>query len=190
MNFGDFMKKDEYIKKLEESLSKLEDADRKKVIKKYKSAFTRKTNAGQSEDEIIDSFGNFNELVKSILLEYGIDTPAQESASTIALFFKEFLQVVEEIVDYFTKKDRKEKILLILKILVVLLAISILKLPILFVRDLFAGLISLLFFPLNIIIGFSWRFICEVVYIIIAITVFVKVLNIILHPRKYRRQKK
>ncbi len=183
------MKKDAFLKKLEESLSKLSDEDRKKVLRKYKSTFTRKMNKGMTEEEIIDEFGNYNDLVKKILLDYGIDTPAQESASTIADFFKDFVKVIEDIVVYVSKQDVKDIVMLVLKLLVTLIIISLLKLPILLLRDLGSGVFGLLFMPLSTVLIFCWRFLLEISYVIIAITVFIKVFNIIIKP-SMKKQKK
>ena len=57
------MTKDEFLKKLEDSLAKLNDDDRKKVLRKYKTIFTRKLKNGKNEKEIIEEFGDYNELV-------------------------------------------------------------------------------------------------------------------------------
>lgn len=183
------MKKDEFLKKLEESLVKLTEEDRKKVLRKYKATFTRKTKKGLSEEEIIDEFGNFNDLVKQILLDHGIETPIQESAGTIADFFKEFLKVVEDIVNYIAKQDVADVVTLIVKIIITLICISLLKLPILFIRDLGSGILGLLFMPLSTILIFCFRFFLEIVYVVIAITLFVKVFNIIIKPSKNKSKK-
>ena len=176
------MKKEEFLKKLEESLEKLTEEDRKKVLRKYKSTFTRKTKKGMSEEEIIDEFGNFNDLVNQILTEHGIETTVQESANIIVDFFKEFLQVVEDIVNYIAKQDVQEIITFILKIILTLIFISLLKLPILFIRDLGTGILDFLFMPLSTVLIFCWRFILEIIYVIIAITIFVKAFNNIIKP--------
>lgn len=176
------MKKDEFIKRLEEALSKLPEEDLKKVIRKYKATFTRQMKKGKTEDEIIGEFGNFNELTNNILKEHGIETPAQTSANVITDFFNEFLKVVEDIVNYISKQDLKEIAILILKIVVTLLLISLLKIPILFIRDLGTGILDLLFMPLSTILIFCFRFIVEIFYVILAITIFVKAFNIIIKP--------
>lgn len=182
------MKKEEFLKKLEDSLNRLDENDRKKVLSKYKATFTRKMKEGFKEEEIIEEFGNYNDLINKIYSDYGIATIAQESAHTIADFFREFLQVVEDIVNYIAKQDIKDVLILICKIIVTLILISCLKLPILFIRDLGSGLLDLLFSPLSTILIFCWRFILEIIYIIIAITLFVKVFNIIIKPRNKKKQ--
>lgn len=183
------MKKDEFLKKLEDALSKLNEEDLKKVLRKYKATFTRKTKAGKTEEEIIEEFGNFNELVNKILLEHGFETPIQESAHTITDFFQEFLKVVEDIVNYIAKQDVKDIIILILQIILTLIIISFLKLPILFIRDLGTGILDLLFMPLSTMLIFCWRFLLEIIYIIIAITLFVKAFNIIIKPQVKKKKK-
>ena len=184
------MKKDEFLKKLEEALEKLNDSDRKKVLSKYKSIFTRKLKKGMSEENIVLEFGNFNDLVKKILLDHGIETPVQESATTIADFFKEFLKVVEDIVTYLSKKEAKDIIALIFQIIGCLIIIALLKLPILFIRDLGTNLLDFLFMPLSTVLIFCWRFALEIVYVIIAITLFVKVFNIIIKPNIMEKKSK
>ena len=181
--------KEEFLLKLENALSKLEEADRKKVIRKYKSIFTRKTKQGKTGEEIISEFGNFNDLLNQILKEHNISTPTEDSVNVIAGFFKEFLNVVEDIVNYIAKKDVKEVVTLIIKIVIALLFISLLKLPILFIRDLGTGILSFVFMPLNTILIFIWRFVLEIIYVIIALTLFVKVYNIIIKPN-IKSQKK
>ncbi len=182
------MKKDEFLKKLEESLTKLPDDDLKKVLRKYKSTFTRKLKTGKSEEEIVTEFGNFNDLVNTILKEHGIDTPVQESANTINDFFNEFLKVVEDIVKYIASKDVKEVISLILKLVLTLILISLIKLPFLFIRDLGTGIFSILFAPLSTVLIFCFRFILEILYIIFAITIFVKAFEIIIKPTLKKRK--
>ena len=184
------MKKEEFLKRLEEALNKLTEEDRKKVLRKYKATFTRKRKAGKSDEEIILEFGNFNDLVSEILKEHNIDSPAQESAGIITDFFKEFLNVVEDIVKYITEKSPKEIAVLILKIVLTLILISFLKLPILFIRDLGTGILDILFMPLSTVLIFCWRFILELIYIIIAITLFIKIFNTIINPNKKSKAKK
>ena len=118
------MKKEEFLNRLEEALKKLTDEDRKKVLRKYKATFTRQLKKGKTEEEIVLEFGNFNDLVNEILKEHGIETAVQESAGVITDFFKEFLNVVEDIVKYITEKDSKEIITLIVKIVLTLIVIS------------------------------------------------------------------
>lgn len=183
------MKKEEFLKKLEESLSKLTEEDRKKVMRKYKATFTRKKKKGLSDEEIIDEFGNYSDLVKNILLEHGIETPAQESASTIVDFFKEFLKVVEDIVNYIAKQDVQEIIMLIVKVIITLICLSLLKLPILFIRDLGSSILGYLFMPLSTVLIFCWRFMLEIIYVIVAITLFVKIFNIIIKPSIKKNKK-
>ena len=184
------MKKDEFLKKLEEDLDKLEEADLKKVIRKYKATFTRKAKSGKSEEEIVREFGNYHELVNGILKEHGIETPGQASANTITDFFNEFLNVVEDIVNFIAKRSVTEVVILILKLILMLILISLLKLPILFIRDLGTGILDLLFMPLSTVLIFCWRFMIEILYVIIAITVFVKAFNIIIKPTFKKKKSK
>ena len=114
--------------------------------------------------------------------EHGIETPIQESANTINDFFNQFLKVIEYIVNYIAKKDVKEIVILILKLLLTLIFISFLKLPFLFIRDLATGIFSLLFIPLSTVLIFCFRFILELLYILVAITIFVKIFEIIIKP--------
>ena len=177
------MRKEEFLNKLEEALERLSEEDRKKVLRKYKATFTRKTKSGKTDKEIIEEFGNFNELANKILVEHGLETSVQESAHTITDFFKEFLKVVEDIVDYITKKDILDVVKFVLKVLVALLLISILKIPVLLIRDLGKGIFDLLMEPLSTLLIFTWGFIIEILYVIVAITVFVKIFNSIILPK-------
>ncbi|MFR7666859.1 MAG: hypothetical protein ACLU2J_06315 [Clostridia bacterium] len=79
--------------------------------------------------------------------------------------------------------------MLVLKLLVTLIIISLLKLPILLLRDLGSGVFGLLFMTLSTVLIFCWRFLLEISYVIIAITVFIKVFNIIIKP-SMKKQKK
>ena len=176
------MKKEEFLKKLEESLAKLNEQDLKKVLRKYKTIFTRKQNKGKTDQTIIEEFGDFSDLVNNILKEHGIETPIQESANTINDFFNQFLKVIEYIVNYIAKKDVKEIVILILKLLLTLIFISFLKLPFLFIRDLATGIFSLLFIPLSTVLIFCFRFILELLYILVAISSFVTIFEIIVKP--------
>lgn len=182
------MTKDEFLKKLEDSLAKLNDDDRKKVLRKYKTIFTRKLKNGKNEKEIIEEFGDYNELVNSILKDHNIETPVQESAGTIADFFKEFLDAIENIIEYIVKQPIRDVIKLILQLILIILIISVLKLPVIFVRDLISGLFAYLFIPLSTVLIFCWRFLCEIVYVIIALAIFVKAYTVVLKPKVKKRK--
>lgn len=71
------MTKEHFLRKLSDRLIILSDAERRDLIEEYRTHIDMKMAEGQSETEVIDGFGDFDELVAEILRAYHVDPDYQ-----------------------------------------------------------------------------------------------------------------
>ena len=67
------MKKEEFIKKLREKLSILEEKEIEDIVAEYTGYIEEKMQKGATEEEAIKDFGSIEELTKELLEAYKIN---------------------------------------------------------------------------------------------------------------------
>lgn len=137
--------KEDFIANLEERLNLLEKEKRDSVLKKYKTTITKRVKAGEKEEDVIDSFGDIDLLSNNILKDNGIKktTNTKENSKNIPNsknFFGDFFVTVKGVVDNITKSDYKNIFLMIGELLLIIVVVSLLKLPFILGRELLLSL--------------------------------------------------
>ena len=169
------MNKEEFVRRLETSLDIFEDSVKKQEIENYLKKIEERTKNGESEEEIIKSFGTMTEITETILKSHGIN-PQKLSKKNGFIYkqFEELFQVIHHVIDEMSKNDFQNNLKIILDLLILIAFICLLKIPFILVRNLGDSLIT------NLNITFMsgiWGLIVDIIYIIVALVVFMNIFN-------------
>ena len=169
------MNKEEFVRRLETSLDIFEDSVKKQEIENYLKKIEERTKNGESEEEIIKSFGTMTEITETILKSHGIN-PQKLSKKNGFIYkqFEELFEVIHHVIDEMSKNDFQNNLKIILDLLILIAFICLLKIPFILVRNLGDSLIT------NLNITFMsgiWGLIVDIIYIIVALVVFMNIFN-------------
>ena len=169
------MNKEEFASCLETSLDIFEDSVKKQEIENYLKKIEEREKNGESEEEIIKSFGTITEITETILKSHGIN-PKKLSKKNSFIYkqFEELFQVIHHVIDEMSKNDFQNNLKIILDLLILIAFICLLKIPFILVRNLGDSLIT------NLNITFMsgiWGLIVDIIYIIVALVVFMNIFN-------------
>ena len=169
------MNKEEFVRRLETSLDIFEDSVKKQEIENYLKKIEERTKNGESEEEIIKSFGTMTEITETILKSHGIN-PQKLSKKNGFIYkqFEELFEVIHHVIDEMSKNDFQNNLKIILDLLILIAFICLIKIPFILVRNLGDSLIT------NLNITFMtgiWGLIVDIIYIIVALIVFMNIFN-------------
>ena len=167
------MNKEEFVRKLKIKLDILEDDVFNDEINYYLDIINTKQNENQTEEEIIKSFGNINDIAKKILEKHGINSQKVLTKSNfVTEKFAEIFDVIQRVINAMSKNKAKENIKIIIDILILLLLISLIKIPFILIQNLGDSILLYLENPLIVEI---WALIVDLLYILVAIITFVNI---------------
>lgn len=162
------MKKLEFLQKLTAKLSVLQQSEVAEIINEYTDHIDAKIASGISEEEVINDFGNIDELAKEILLAYHVERKGKTLEDYIAIGLAKINDLTAKVM----RLDSNQLIGLIVKFILLMILFAIVKWPLLLILNLFLGLLDFvswgLFNPLKVILSFSFEvlYFCMAVYLI------------------------
>jgi len=167
------MNKEEFLKTLKDSIDILTEETKEQEVEKYRKEIEKQKEEGLTEEQIIKSFKSIEEIQKEIYLSRGIN-PEKISQKKGSIYKKleELFQVIHRIVEAMSKNNAKENIKIIIDIIVLLLLVCILKIPFILIRNLGEGVLNIFSIPWILEI---WSLIIDIIYIIVAVMVFINV---------------
>lgn len=127
-----------------------------------------------STDDDIKKLGSVDEVCKKIYSSRGIDYAKLHGDTIIHSSFEEMIIIVRNLVDQMGKNDFKSNIKIVFDILLLFVFIALVKVPFIAIRSLGDSL----FEHFNITyISNIWGLIIELIYIAVAIILFVTIFN-------------
>lgn len=167
------LNQEEFIKKLKDKLDILTPEALEEEIKIYESDIESKKTQNLAEEDIIKSFGSLESIEKRILKKHGINPEkVMKKESFIYKKFEELFQVIHRVVDIMSKNDFKENVKIIFDLLILIIFICLIKIPFILVQNLGDSLLSYIDIPY---ISDIWGLIVDLIYIIIAVIIFVNI---------------
>ena len=175
------MNKEQFIAYMNQHLAVIKEDERKDIIDEYINHIDEKVSEGMSEEEVIESFGNIDEMIKEILDAYNIDP--QQAKSTASGFDKKVNEVLDVLFEGFqsflskiTSMDVDSIVRLMFEVLVVLLVLAILRIPFEIMESIGASLLKSLFgYGIGSTFAWIWHLICSILYIVMFIVALINV---------------
>ncbi len=190
------MNKKKFLKLLEEKLQILSEEERNDILNEYKDTIEEKVRHGSSEEEAVADFGSIEELSREILKAYKINPDySKKKEETSKDKVKDIVDQSENLIKKGAKKmsewttdfmdDLKNNgqdwtlelvFEIIIKAIIMLVGLSILRIPFYFIEHLGMSILDLSFPPIDTILSVIWRCLVGIIYfltcILIAIIVF------------------
>lgn len=174
------MKKDEFLEILKSKLEILDEEEVKDIIDEYSEHIDEKIKDGSTEKEAIDEFGDIDELVDGILSAYKINKNYSKKEK-LDSFIDEILisckQVFDKTIKIITHGTFKEVFQLFIFIIIAILICLILHIPFSIVQQGICSIVSSLPDTIYNIITTFTKVVLNVVYALLAIITFIKVLK-------------
>ncbi len=139
----------------------------------YLKQIDEKIQSGLSEEEAIKSLGDISTIQKDILNKRGINP--DKVIKKKGFFYKQFeelFQVIHRVVEQMANNSFKENVKIIVDIFVLIFIICIIKIPFILIQNLGDSVLLAFEYPILLDI---WALILDVLYIIVAIMVFMNV---------------
>lgn len=169
------MKKEEFIKKLRKKLEILDDNEIEDIISEYEGYIEEKVNRGLTEEEAVSELGDFNEIVSDLLAAYKVKEP--KSTTTFNDIINKISKYIDSFMDSISNKSGRDILKLIIEILLILILIWICKIPFGIMKDLGWNLFHELSYPIGRVFYGIWAFLIELCYFILAIVMFIKIID-------------
>ena len=168
------MNKEEFLNKLRKKLDILEDKEIEDIISEYEGYIEEKVSRGLTEEEAVKELGDLNETVNDLLAAYKVK---QKDTNYIKKFINKISQGLDYILNELSNKSGKDILKFVIEIALIILIICIFKIPFLIVKDLGWNIFTSLSSPISNIFYGIWSFIIELSYFIMAIVLFIKIIE-------------
>ena len=167
------LNQEEFIKKLKDKLEILTPEALEEEIKIYELEIERQKDQNIKEEAIIKSFGTIENIVKKILNKHGINPEkVMKKESLLYKKFEELFEVIHRVVDVMSKNELKENIKIVFDLLILIIFISLIKIPFILIQNLGDSLLSYIDIPYSMDI---WGLIVDLIYIVISVIIFANI---------------
>ena len=167
------MNQEEFIKKLRDRLEIFEESVIDEEVNYYLEQIEKQKDQNLEEEQIIASFGDLDKIKKNIFKKHGINpSKVLKKEGFIYKKFEELFQVIHRVVDSMSKNSFQENLKILFDLLILIVFICLLKIPFILVRNLGDSLFAYVSIPL---ISEIWGIIIDLVYIVVAVMVFVNI---------------
>lgn len=172
------MTKEEFINKLKDKLSILNEDEVEDIINEYSEHIDEKIKSGVSEKEATNEFGDIDELVSGILDAYKINKNYNKGQSNLIDDIVDTTKdVFNKTIKIFSNGTFKDILQLFIYILVALLICAIVKIPFYLLQDGFENIISPIPYKFYTTISTIVGIVINLVYVVVAFIVFIKLMN-------------
>lgn len=161
------MNRNTFLKSLRKNLSFLEKEELEKEVLYY---INKIDSSKESDEEIIKSFGSMERIVKEVSKKHGLN---YKTIGKKENWFKTFYNDLVDLSTILKNSDGKKRTKILLDLLLLVVITCVLKIPFIFVRDLGDRLVEIILNN-NITILAVWGFVIEILYVIVALSFFIK----------------
>lgn len=161
------MNRNAFLKSLRKNLSFLE----KEELESEVLLFINKIDSSKEPDEkVIKSFGSMDDIVKEVSKKHGLN---YKTVGKKENWFKKFYNELVDLSTILKNSDGKKRTKILLDLLLLIVVTCVLKIPFIFVRDLGDQLVETILNN-DITILAVWGFVIEILYVIVALSFFIK----------------
>lgn len=174
------MSKDEFLSTLDRKLQVINEKERRDIIDEYRMHIEMKMADGKSEEEVIEDFGNIDELVDEILDAYKINTDRVNQSFDFKFnnFMDDLYNGFKRFISSFTSLEVDDVVKLIFEVIVILIILGLLHVPFSIVEWLGSSILrNVIGFGFGHVLSGIWRVVIELAYAVIFIVVIVNVVS-------------
>lgn len=176
------LNRNRYLQLYKDGLLCFEESYSQKKVLELDEEITKLVDSGKSEEEAIQSLGSIDEHIKKVKREnhVRIDT-IQKKDNFFTTKAEGLWEIVNRIIDVMSKNSAKANGKIILDILILIFLVCIIKIPFILIRDVGERLLAFLSIPILLNL---WHFVIEILYVVLAIVVFLNIFKRWFHNLK------
>lgn len=170
------MSKEEFLRVLERKLDVINEKERKDIIDEYRTHIEMKMQEGKTEEEVIQDFGDIDELVEEILDAYKINTQRvnQSFDAKLNKVLDSLFESFQRFLGSLTSLDVDDVVRLVFEILVILILLSLLHIPFRIISSIGSSLLhSVGGYGIGSLLAMVWRFIIGLGFVVIFVVVLI-----------------
>ncbi|MEJ8737237.1 DUF1700 domain-containing protein [Erysipelotrichaceae bacterium HCN-30851] len=170
------MSKEEFLRVLERKLDVINEKERKDIIDEYRTHIEMKMQEGKTEEEVIQDFGDIDELVEEILDAYKINTQRvnQSFDAKLNKVLDSLFESFQGFLGSLTSLDVDDVVRLVFEILVILILLSLLHIPFRIISSIGSSLLhSVGGYGIGSLLAMVWRFIIGLAFVVIFVVVLI-----------------
>lgn len=167
------MNRNRYLQAYKDGLSIFEESYSQEKVLELDARITKLTETGKSEEEALSNLGEVDKLIEKVYFDNHVRlTKTSKKDNFFTTKAEGLWEVVNHVIDVMSKNSAKANGKIILDILILIFLVCILKIPFILVRDVLERLVSFLAMPIlfNLV-----HFLIEIIYIILAVVVFLNI---------------
>lgn len=170
------MSKEDFLRVLERKLDVINEKERKDIIDEYRTHIEMKMQEGKTEEEVIQDFGDIDELVEEILDAYKINTQRvnQSFDAKLNKVLDSLFESFQRFLGSLTSLDVDDVVRLVFEILVILILLSLLHIPFRIISSIGSSLLhSVGGYGIGSLLAMVWRFIIGLAFVVIFVVVLI-----------------
>ena len=170
------MSKEEFLRILERKLDVINEKERKDIIDEYRTHIEMKMQEGKTEEEVIQDFGDIDELVEEILDAYKINTQRvnQSFDAKLNKVLDSLFESFQRFLGSLTSLDVDDVVRLVFEILVILILLSLLHIPFRIISSIGSSLLHFVGgYGIGSLLAMVWRFIIGLAFVVIFVVVLI-----------------
>lgn len=170
------MSKEEFLRVLERKLDVINEKERKDIIDEYRTHIEMKMQKGKTEEEVIQDFGDIDELAEEILDAYKINTQRvnQSFDAKLNKVLDSLFESFQRFLGSLTSLDVDDVVRLVFEILVILILLSLLHIPFRIISSIGSSLLhSVGGYGIGSLLAMVWRFIIGLAFVVIFVVVLI-----------------
>lgn len=165
------MDKNSLLQEFKNGLQIFEESYQQTKVMELDEKITKLVKAGKKEDEVLSNF-DVSKLIEEVYLENHLIFSKQKKNNFFSKKYDSVFEVIRHVIEVMSKNSVKANMKIIFDIMILIFLVSILKIPFILIRDLGISLLDFFAIPL---INNIWVLLIEIVYIIIAVIVFLNI---------------
>lgn len=170
------MSKEDFLRVLERKLDVINEKERKDIIDEYRTHIEMKMQEGKTEEEVIQDFGDIDELVEEILDAYKINTQRvnQSFDAKLNKVLDSLFESFQRFLGSLTSLDVDDVVRLVFEILVILILLSLLHIPFRIISSIGSSLLhSVGGYGIGSLLAMVWRFIIGLAFVVIFVVMLI-----------------
>lgn len=162
------MNKNEYLQAFKDGIAIFTESYQQKKVLELDEKISSFMKKGKSEEEAIESLGDVSKQIELIFQENHVNM----NHSSKGTFVKKFADVICHVIDVMSKNSIKANMKILFDLLILILLVCILKIPFILIQNLGESILD--FIPIPFILNL-WHLVIEIVYIVVAVIVFLHI---------------
>lgn len=167
------MNRNHYLQEFKNGLSIFEESYQQEKVLELEEKISKLVEQGKSEEEALEELGDVTACIESILHENHVNLKnSNQKNNFFAQKAETVFDVINHVIDVMSKNSAKANGKILFDIFILIVLVCIIKIPFILLRDLGESLLAFLAIPFIVNV---WHLIVEIVYIVIAVFVFLNI---------------